>query len=593
MHMAAAADRQRGLGPVRPSARASRCGSCSPTCRPEQLVELVDFRYLTDALTPDEALEILRRPREPARAERERTPARARATRPTRRRPAGSATPTRSSRRLCRRGASPTGFDPDQAQGRRRPRRRRAPLRASPARRSGPDSRLVRRRQPGAGTCRRRSSWMQRARARSTLTGSRSRPAPTTSSATPRSRARRRADRGRHRRARPEPGDLQAAPAGRRDRVLPDRRVPARRASTRTSRSCCWPPSSACRSARTPAASACASSSSTCRCSTTSRSAATLEDRVIEYVDHLHEHFIDPVRGRATAATGRRRRPGYSAEMRRESIDRAPVPRRRGLDGRRAWSARSYVEAARDRDRRRLRHRRWPPPRLLAARGRAGRRARPRRRRRADAARRGARPTSPTTPACAPRSPRPSQRLGGLDVLVNNAGIGAQGTVEDNADDEWHRVFDVNVVGMVRVAARGAAAPARVRRARAIVNTCSIAATAGLPQRALYSATKGAVLVADAGDGRRPRARGHPRELRQPGHRRHAVGRPPARRRPTTPAAERAALEARQPMGRLVTRRGGRRGDRLPRRARAPARRPARRCAVDGGMQGLRLRPKA
>src|ERR1700761_7334659 len=45
-----------------------------------------------------------------------------------------------------------------------------------------------------------------------------------------------------------------------------------------------------------------------------------------------------------------------------------------------------------------------------------------------------------------------ASRLGGLDVVVNNAGIGAQGTVEENADEEWHRVFDVNVVGMVRVA---------------------------------------------------------------------------------------------------------------------------------------------
>ncbi len=43
-------------------------------------------------------------------------------------------------------------------------------------------------------------------------------------------------------------------------------------------------------------------------------------------------------------------------------------------------------------------------------------------------------------------------RLGGLDVLVNNAGIGAAGTVEDNSDEEWHRVYDVNVVGMVRMA---------------------------------------------------------------------------------------------------------------------------------------------
>src|ERR1035441_8602040 len=42
-------------------------------------------------------------------------------------------------------------------------------------------------------------------------------------------------------------------------------------------------------------------------------------------------------------------------------------------------------------------------------------------------------------------------QLGGLDILVNCAGIGAQGGVGDNGDEEWHRVFDVNVVGMVRV----------------------------------------------------------------------------------------------------------------------------------------------
>ena len=42
-------------------------------------------------------------------------------------------------------------------------------------------------------------------------------------------------------------------------------------------------------------------------------------------------------------------------------------------------------------------------------------------------------------------------RPGGIDIVVNNAGIGAQGTVADNADDEWHRVFDVNVLGAVRV----------------------------------------------------------------------------------------------------------------------------------------------
>ena len=86
--------------------------------------------------------------------------------------------------------------------------------------------------------------------------------------------------------------------------------------------------------------------------------------------------------------------------------------------------------------------------------------------------------------------------LGRLDIVVNNAGIGAAGTVEDNDDAEWHRVLDVNVLGIVRTTR--AALPllrqaARERGQAAIVNTCSVAAIAGLQQRALYSATKGAV----------------------------------------------------------------------------------------------------
>jgi len=178
--------------------------------------------------------------------------------------------------------------------------------------------------------------------------------------------------------------------------------------------------------------------------------------------------------------------------------------------------------------------------------------------------------------------------LGGLDVLVNNAGIGAQGGVGDNNDEEWHRVYDVNVVGMVRVA-RAALPALRESSAAAIVNTSSIAATAGLPDRVLYSATKGAVLsmtLAMAAD------------LLREGIRVNAVNPGTADtpwigrllERTDDPAAERAALEARQPHGRLVS----------PEEvagAIAYLASPASGSttgtwiAVDGGMSGLRLRP--
>ncbi|WP_309244446.1 SDR family NAD(P)-dependent oxidoreductase [Micromonospora parastrephiae] len=83
--------------------------------------------------------------------------------------------------------------------------------------------------------------------------------------------------------------------------------------------------------------------------------------------------------------------------------------------------------------------------------------------------------------------------LGGIDVVVNNAGIGATGTVADNTDDEWRRVLDVNVVGMARVVSE--ALPWLRRSGHAsVVNVSSIAALNGLPGRALYSASKGAVL---------------------------------------------------------------------------------------------------
>src|SRR4051794_37057839 len=144
-----------------------------------------------------------------------------------------------------------------------------------------------------------------------------------------------------------------------------------------------------------------------------------------------------------------------------------------------------------------------------------------------------------------------AERMGGLDTVVNNAGIGAQGTVEDNDDDEWRRVFDVNGPGVGRVA-RAALPFLREAGGGAIVNTCSVAATAGLPNRALYSATKGAVMsltlamAADhVGDGIRVNAVA-PGTADTPW-----VGR--LLDAAEDPAAAAEALRARQPIGRLVS----------------------------------------
>lgn len=86
------------------------------------------------------------------------------------------------------------------------------------------------------------------------------------------------------------------------------------------------------------------------------------------------------------------------------------------------------------------------------------------------------------------------ERFGKVDVLVCNAGIGASGGVTDNTDEEWHRVYDVNVVGIVRTV-RAFLPHVIASDHGAIVNTASIVSVVGLPQRACYGASKGAVLA--------------------------------------------------------------------------------------------------
>jgi NAD(P)-dependent dehydrogenase (short-subunit alcohol dehydrogenase family) len=182
-----------------------------------------------------------------------------------------------------------------------------------------------------------------------------------------------------------------------------------------------------------------------------------------------------------------------------------------------------------------------------------------------------------------------TEGLDGLDILVNNAGIGAIGTVADNDDAEWHPGRGAPPPPRAALPALRAAAARRGQAA--IVHTCSIVATAGLPQRALYSASKGAIYsltLAMAADHIAEHIRVNcvtPGTADTPWVERLLKAAP-------DPDAERVALEARQPMGRLVSAEevaaaiaylasphsGATTGVVLP---------------VDGGLQNLRLRPPA
>lgn len=94
---------------------------------------------------------------------------------------------------------------------------------------------------------------------------------------------------------------------------------------------------------------------------------------------------------------------------------------------------------------------------------------------------------------CIDTANRVAAEHGRIDVLCNNAGISAIGDVVQSTPDEWHRVFAVNVFGIANMS-RAVIPHMRASGGGAIVNTCSIVATVGLVQRAVYGASKGAVL---------------------------------------------------------------------------------------------------
>jgi 2-keto-3-deoxy-L-fuconate dehydrogenase len=179
-----------------------------------------------------------------------------------------------------------------------------------------------------------------------------------------------------------------------------------------------------------------------------------------------------------------------------------------------------------------------------------------------------------------------AEALGGIDVLINNAGVGATGDITANDDEEWLNVLSVNVIGIARVTR--AAMPFLLESGHAtIVNTCSVVADVGVPQRALYSASKGAVrslTLAMAADHVTQGIRVNavtPGTADTPW-----VGRLLAQAPDSQSAA--AALRARQPMGRLVT------ADEVAHAiaylaSPLSASTTGTVLAVDGGMAGIRL----
>jgi len=86
------------------------------------------------------------------------------------------------------------------------------------------------------------------------------------------------------------------------------------------------------------------------------------------------------------------------------------------------------------------------------------------------------------------------QQLGGVDVLLNNAGLGGSRRVVDMSDEEWHKVLDITLTGTFRMT-RAMLRKMQPRGRGAIVNNASVLGWRAQKEQAHYAAAKAGVMA--------------------------------------------------------------------------------------------------